>query len=652
MLRANRDVLSGSVEDRYRLLVEAITDYALYMLDPDGYVVSWNPGAQRFKGYKASEIIGQHFSHFYTPEDREKGLPQKALAVAASEGRYESEGWRLRKDGSRFWTHAVIKPIRDSSGKLIGFAKITRDLSERKAAETALKQSEEQFRLLVQGVTDYAIYMLDPEGRIVSWNAGAQRIKGYDASEIVGQHFSRFYIEAERDRGEPQRGLKIAAREGRFEREGWRVRKDGSRFWASVVIDAIRDDHGELIGFAKITRDITEKKEAQRALEEAREALFHAQKLEAVGQLTGGIAHDFNNLLMVILSSLDLLRRRLPSDDERVRTLLENAVGAAQRGASLTQRMLAFARRQELKRTAVDLPELVDGIRDLLQRSLGPAIQIETRFPPGLPLVHTDANQLESALLNLALNARDAMPSGGPLIIAAREEIVSEISHARLAPGRYVCLSVEDSGEGMDAETLARATDPFFTTKGVGKGTGLGLSMVQGLAEQSGGQLRLRSVKGEGTTAEIWLPTAGARDRAEPRPQNVETPSLDGAATQLVAMVVDDDPLVLLNTSAMLEDLGHTVIEAASAEEALNALRRKNDIDIVITDQAMPGMRGDELARAIRSDWPELPVIIATGFAELPQSTRAEFPRLSKPFDQKQLAEKLAETIQLHRVSS
>jgi len=266
--------------------------------------------------------------------------------------------------------------------------------------------------------------------------------------------------------------------------------------------------------------------------------------------------------------------------------------------------------------------------------------------------VHTDANQLESALLNLALNARDAMPSGGPLIIAAREEIVSEISHARLAPGRYVCLSVEDSGEGMDAETLARATDPFFTTKGVGKGTGLGLSMVQGLAEQSGGQLRLRSVKGEGTTAEIWLPTAGARDRAEPRPQNVETPSLDGAATQLVAMVVDDDPLVLLNTSAMLEDLGHTVIEAASAEEALNALRRKNDIDIVITDQAMPGMRGDELARAIRSDWPELPVIIATGFAELPQSTRAEFPRLSKPFDQKQLAEKLAETIQLHRVSS
>jgi len=652
MLRANRDVLSGSVEDRYRLLVEAITDYALYMLDPDGYVVSWNPGAQRFKGYKASEIIGQHFSHFYTPEDREKGLPQKALAVAASEGRYESEGWRLRKDGSRFWTHAVIKPVRDSSGKLIGFAKITRDLSERKAAETALKQSEEQFRLLVQGVTDYAIYMLDPDGRIVSWNAGAQRIKGYDAGEIIGQHFSRFYIEAERDKGEPQRGLKIAAKEGRFEREGWRVRKDGSRFWASVVIDAIRDDHGELIGFAKITRDITEKKEAQRALEEAREALFHAQKLEAVGQLTGGIAHDFNNLLMVILSSLDLLRRRLPSDDERVRTLLENAVGAAQRGASLTQRMLAFARRQELKRTAVDLPELVDGIRDLLQRSLGPAIQIETRFPPGLPLVHTDANQLESALLNLALNARDAMPSGGPLIIAAREEIVSEISHARLAPGRYVCLAVEDCGEGMDAETLARATDPFFTTKGVGKGTGLGLSMVQGLAEQSGGQLRLRSVKGEGTTAEIWLPTAGARDRAEPRPQNVETLSLDGAATQLVAMVVDDDPLVLLNTSAMLEDLGHTVIEAASAEEALNALRRKNDIDIVITDQAMPGMRGDELARAIRSDWPELPVIIATGFAELPQSTRAEFPRLSKPFDQKQLAEKLAETLQRHRVSS
>jgi len=651
MLRANRELLSGSAEDRYRLLVEAITDYAVYMLDIDGYVVSWNPGAQRFKGYEASEIIGQHFSQFYTPEDREAGLPQKALSVAASEGRYEAEGWRLRKDGSRFWTHAVIDPIRDPAGRLIGFAKITRDLTERKAAETALKQSEEQFRILVQGVTDYAIFMLDPNGRIISWNAGAKRIKGYDASEIIGQHFSRFYMEDERERGEPQRGLKTAAKEGHFEKEGWRVRKDGSRFWASVVIDAIRDERGELIGFAKVTRDITEKKEAQRALDEAREALFQAQKLEAIGQLTGGVAHDFNNLLMVILSSLDLLRRKLPDNDERIRSLVDNAVQAAQRGASLTQRMLSFARRQELKRTAVDLPELVHGISDLLQRTLGPLIRIETRFPPTLPKVHTDANQFESALLNLAINARDAMPSGGPLIISAREETISGGPGARLAPGRYVCLSVEDRGEGMDEETLARATDPFFTTKGIGKGTGLGLSMVQGLAEQSGGRLSLKSVKGEGTTAEMWLPAIDAEELAQMREEPRDTPSSEFPRPAVV-MVVDDDPLVLLNTAAMLEDLGHTVIEASDAEEALNALRQDNNIDVVITDQAMPGMRGDELAGAIKVSWPDLPVIIATGYAELSHATRAQFPRLSKPFGQKQLASKLAEALRSRRLTT
>ena len=370
-------------EARYSILVNGITDYAIYMLDPDGYVTSWNPGARRFKGYEADEIIGQHFSRFYTPEDRAAELPRRALETAAAEGKYETEGWRVRKDGTLFWTHVVIDPIWSPAGDLVGYAKITRDLSERKVAETALKRSEEQFRLLVQGVTDYAIYMLDEGGHVVSWNAGAQRIKDYTAEEIIGQHFSRFYLEEERESGVPQRGLEIAAREGRFEKEGWRVRKDGSRFWANVVIDAIRDDRGELIGFAKVTRDVTEKKEAQRSLDEAREALFQAQKLEAVGQLTGGVAHDFNNLLMVVLGSLELLKKRLPADD-RLISLVDNATQAAQRGASLTQRMLSFARRQDLNARAVDLVELVRGMSDLLGRALGPQIRIETRFPPDL----------------------------------------------------------------------------------------------------------------------------------------------------------------------------------------------------------------------------------------------------------------------------
>lgn len=637
-------VASLSEEERYRLLVDSITDYAVYMLDPDGIVTSWNSGAQRFKGYKPSEIIGQHFSRFYTDRDRAAGLPERALATAAREGRFEAEGWRVRKDGSQFWTHVIIDPIRDPDGAVIGFAKITRDLTERKTAEVALKRSEEQFRLLVQSVIDYAIFMLDANGRIASWNMGAERIKGYTPEEIIGQHFSRFYTEDERNAGEPERGLGIAAREGRFEKEGWRVRKDGSRFWASVVIDAIRSEQGELIGFAKITRDITEKKEAREALEETREALFQAQKLEAVGQLTGGIAHDFNNLLMVVLSSLELLRRRLP-EEERLHSLVDNATQAAQRGAALTQRMLAFARRQELDEKPIDLVELVGSMSDLLQRSLGPSIPIRTRFPSSLAKVRTDGNQLESALLNLAVNARDAMPGGGALTISAREEEIGQGQEAQLAVGRYVCFSVQDEGSGMDEETLARAADPFFTTKGVGKGTGLGLSMVQGLAVQSGGKLLLKSRTGVGTTAEIWLPVAD-NDEEVCSPATLPAEDRPDVSDQLVVLAVDDDPLILMNTAAMLEDMGHSVIEASSGEDALGLLRNGGRVDLVITDQAMPGMRGDQLVRAIRSDWPNLPVILATGYAELPEGFGADVPRLGKPFMQQQLEDAVNEATQ------
>lgn len=253
-------------DDRYRLLLEAITDYAIYMLDPEGHVSSWNPGALRFKGYEAEEILGEHFSRFYTEEDKARGMPERALRAAASEDRFENEGWRVRKDGSHFWAHVVIDPIRSSSGDVLGFAKITRDLTEKRATEEALRKSQEQFRLLVQSVTEYAIYMLDATGQVTSWNTGARRIKGYEPEEIIGQHFSRFYTEEDRQDGSPVRALETAEREGRFEHEGWRVRQDGTRFWASVAMDAIRDDDGYLIGFAEVTRDTTEKRRAQEEL--------------------------------------------------------------------------------------------------------------------------------------------------------------------------------------------------------------------------------------------------------------------------------------------------------------------------------------------------------------------------------------------------
>jgi PAS domain S-box-containing protein len=646
MEHAERLTASLIDEGQYRLLVEAVSDYAIFMLDPDGFVASWNPGARRFKGYEATEIIGHHFSCFYTAEDLLNGLPTRALEQARYEGRFEHEGWRVRKDGTRFWAHVVIDPIRNPQGALVGFAKVTRDLTERKAAEDALKKSEEQFRLLVQGVSDYALYMLDPNGLVSSWNAGAERIKGYTPQEIIGQHFSRFYSLEDQQAGIPQQGLEIAKREGRFEKEGWRVRKDGTRFWANVVIDTVRDDKGTVIGYAKVTRDITEKRETQLALDQAREALFQSQKMEALGQLTGGVAHDFNNLLMVFIGCLELVRKRLP-DDPKVTPLLDNAIQGAQRGVSLTQRMLAFARRQELNPEPIELPALVRGMAELLQRSLGPSIKIETRFPLILKLAHADTNQLELALLNLVMNARDAMPEGsGCIIISARDEHVETHHPSRLKPGAYVCLSVQDNGQGMDEVTLGRAMEPFFTTKGIGKGTGLGLSMVHGLTEQSGGRLVLKSHPGEGTTAEIWLPAAQVTDLPVENLGLVQDAPFEEASQPVLrTLVVDDDPLVLVSTTAMLEHMGHITYKASSGTQALEILRQEGNIDLVITDQAMPSMTGLQLTETIHKRWPGLPVVLASGYAELPTEV-AETPyKLSKPFRLEDLRQAILDVV-------
>jgi PAS domain S-box-containing protein len=502
------------------------------------------------------------------------------------------------------------------------------------AGEAAIDDG--RYRLLVQAITGCAIYMLDPRGVITSWNAGAQRLKGYGETEILGEHFSCFYTDEDRALGLPTRALRAAIAEGRFEDEGWRVRKDGSRFWANVVVDPVRNENGELVGYAKVTRDVSERRDAQRTIEQTREALLQSQKMEAVGQLTGGIAHDFNNLLMAILGSIELIQKRLPPRSN-VELLLDNAKQATLRGATLTQRMLAFARRQELKAEAVDLSDLLHGMSDLLRRSLGPSIALEMHFPSKLGRVHADANQLEMCLLNLAVNARDALPEGGSIAIAGENKDVAPGDRNGLPPGRYVCLSVADDGEGMDEKTLARAIEPFFTTKGIGKGTGLGLSMVHGLTEQMGGRLFLSSQKGRGTRVELWLPlTQQSVESATPQPKFEP----DAKTRSLVVVAVDDDSLVLMNTASMLEDLGHKVFEAASAREALDILRREKDVDLVISDQAMPQMTGLQLAAVIKREWPTLPVILATGYSELPPG--ADLPKLAKPFLQRDLEKAIA----------
>ncbi|MGC2199715.1 MAG: response regulator, partial [Stellaceae bacterium] len=532
----------------------------------------------------------------------------------------------------------IVKPF--SSRELLARVSSILDLAAMRRREAQklrqeVKQLDARYRLMVDAVTDYAIYMLDPDGIVTSWNAGGRRFKGYDDAEIIGQHFSRFYTEEDQTAGLPAKALATASREGKFESEGWRVRKNGERFWAHVVVDAIRDDHGEIIGFVKITRDVTERHEAQRALENARDRMLQAQKMEAIGQLTGGIAHDFNNLLAAILGSLELLQRRVPRELPQLMRLVDNAVRGAQRGAALTQRMLAFARRQELNLEPVDIPALVRGMTELLERSIGPTITIETRFPLGLSRVTADPNQLEMALLNLMVNARDAMPNGGGIIVSARPASVARDQINDLEPGEYVCLSVVDAGEGMDEGTLARAMDPFFTTKEPGKGTGLGLPMVHGLAQQSGGRLFLKSRKGEGTTAELWLPTVKGLPPLSPKV--AAEPEKKAQTRPLVVVVVDDDSLVLTNMAAMLEDRGHRVFEASSGQQALEILRRENTADLVITDYAMPKMTGLQLIQQIRAEWPAMPVILATGYAELPRDADPTLPKLAKPFSQHDL---------------
>ena len=633
----DQTLFPAQTEQSFRRLVEAVTDYAIYMLDPEGRILTWNPGIERVKGYSSDDIRGQHFSMFFTPEDRAAGLPAHALATAARVGRFESEGWRLRKDGTRFWALAVLDTIYGERGEVVGFVKITRDMSERRATLEALNESERRFRLLVESVVDYAIFMLDPQGYVTNWNSGAERIKGYRADEIIGQHFSRFYTEEDRRDGLPARALQKALDQGKFESEAWRVRKDGTRFWASVVIDPIRDETGTLIGFAKITRDISERREAQMRLEQTREQLFQAQKMEAIGQLTGGIAHDFNNLLTVILGGADMAER-MAGDNERLRRILGNMRHAVKRGETLTKQLLAFSRRQTLKPQALDLHEQIRIIADMLGRSLRGDIEIVTEVAPDVAPIEVDPSELELALLNVGLNARDAMPHGGKLRITARNAEPREDTEADC-----VAIALADTGIGIPDEVKHRVIEPFFTTKGVGKGTGLGLSQAYGFATQSGGSMKIDSRIGEGTTVTFYLPIAQSLPRQAPRSEPAV--AIDGKH-QGTILVVEDDPGIAELAVGLLEDAGYEARVVTTAQAAIDELEHTK-VDAVFSDIMLQGgMNGAELAHVVRAKFPDVGIVLATGFAEAATSQLArEFPLVSKPYDQTSLVGAVAKAV-------
>ena len=633
---------------------------AIYTTDAAGRITFFNQAAMDFSG-RVPEIGSDRWCvtwRLYWPDGRPMAHDECPMAKALKEDRPIRGGEAIaeRPDGKRVPFMAYPTPLHDASGKLVGAVNMLVDLTSHKESEeaqrrlnemleqrveartrdltealTQLRESERRFRLLVEGVMDYAIFMLDPGGIITNWNPGAERIKGYRAEEIIGQHFSRFYTPEDRENGLPQRALTIAAQDRRFEVEGWRVRKDGSRFWANVVIDAIHDSAGVLIGFAKITRDMTERRTID-------EQLRQAQKMEAVGQLTNGVAHDFNNLLATIIPNLELALPQVK--EERVLKYLENAMHAAERGGKLTNQLLAFSRRNDLLSEPVDVNNLISETCEMLPRTIGPAIAIEMVLDGDLWPAMTEASQLELAILNLAINARDAMPAGGRLTISTKKVTRGDRSQLpHVDPGDYVMISVADTGTGMSEEVRNRAFEPFFTTKEAGKGTGLGLSMVYGFARQSGGTITIDSEIGNGTTFRIYLPRArhrlgGTEEAVSQSQRNAGPPSR--------ILVVDDDSAVRSVIATLVRTFGHEVIESASGAAALDVLAQDRQFDLLIVDLAMPNMHGGQFAASAERLIPGVPTLFVTGYIEGHRGCEmTEGHVLKKPFRQAELAKKL-----------
>jgi PAS domain S-box-containing protein len=526
---------------------------------------------------------------------------------------------RARDNDERVSRTALITGMLSFAAVGLGVIGVLGGFYTLRRSETAHRGSEDQLRRLVDGAVDYAIYMLDPDGHIRTWNAGAARIKGYRADEVIGRHFSMFYTAEERAVGAPARVLEAAARDGRYEAENWRVRKDGSRFWASVVIDAVRASSGTLLGFAKITRDVSERLDAQQELEDTRARLAQSQKMEALGQLTGGIAHDFNNMLHVVLGCIDGLRRQMAGREPALLAQLDMAQDGARRAATLTRQLLAFARRQPLKPEVIDPNRLVGGMSDILRRTLGETIAIETVLAGGMWSVSADANQLESAILNLALNARDAMPAGGRLTIETAnthlDAAYAEV-HDEVTPGQYALIAVSDTGSGMARDTVERAFDPFFTTKEAGAGTGLGLSQVFGFVKQSGGHIKIYSEPSQGTTVKLYLPRhVDAPGAAVAVPAAVDAPAPHGGGGESILVVEDDEP-ARVSCAAMLRELGYTVTSAPDGAGALKLIDADPAIALLFTDVGLPGgMNGRQLAEAAQRRRPALKVLYTTAYA-------------------------------------
>jgi two-component system cell cycle sensor histidine kinase/response regulator CckA len=783
--------------DQFQVFVEAVKDYAIFLLDPAGKIVSWNTGAEWMKGYKADEIIGKNFSVLYTAEDQRQDKPFKLLEIAASEGRVDEEGWRVRKDGSRFWANVVITAIRDGSGALTGFGKVTRDLTERKHAEDELRAGrdelerrfeertaelvraheslrvhEERFRHMIEGVKDYAIFTIDPDGRVTSWNKGAEHIYGYTPDEIIGQHRSRFFTPEDVTSGLPMSELRVAAETGRISEAGWRVRKDGSQFWANGTMTVLRDEAGGLRGFVKIVRDLTERQQIETELRKTMDALqlrdramqavtqgilitdpnlpdnpivyaspgfermtgyraeevvgrncrflqgpktdlarvrdlrgciragrecaaellnyrkdgtpfwnalfispvrengalLHyvgvqadvterrnleeqvrqAQKMEAVGQLAGGVAHDFNNLLTIINGYSELMLTSLPPGDP-MKELLTEVAKAGERAGTLIRQLLVFSRQQVIEPKVLDLNAVVSDTEKMLRRLIGEDVRLATRLDPALGPVKADPGQIEQVIVNLCVNARDAMPTGGQLTVETGNVTLDEgyaRTHAGVRPGDYSMLAVSDTGTGLDEATKARIFEPFFTTKGPGKGTGLGLAVVHGVVQQGGGHVEVHTELGQGTTFKVYLPQV--RERVA---SGKSSPNLflmpKGAETVLL---VEDEVGVRALARHILSGCGYTVLEAGDGREAVRLVEaHTGPLHLLASDVVMPNFGGRQLAERVDALRPGIKVLFLSGYTDdavvRHGVLEADFAFLQKPFTPSGLAVKVRDVL-------
>jgi len=491
--------------------------------------------------------------------------------------------------------------------------------------QAALKSTKRRFQIFLESVSDYAIFILDSTGHVASWNSTAHKIIGYTSQEVIGKHLSIFYRPDERRAGVPNRALELAGQKGRHEMEGWRIRKNGTPFFVTGVLTAIRDDNSNLLGFASVIRDATERRDTQEKLVEAREQLAMAQKMEAIGKLTGGIAHDFNNLLMIIGGSAQLFRRLL---DPKLPRAIEALQSAAKRGETLTRQLLTFSRRQHLSPKLVDLNASIKNMRPMIESSLRGNIVYKETINPHLWPVKVDLAELELAIVNIAVNARDAMPNGGVFSLTADNVTVNNDAGPDQQSGEFVAIEFGDSGTGIPPDLLSKIFDPFFTTKEVGKGSGLGLSQVYGFAHQAEGTVRAESKVGLGTAITIYLPSyAGVEVEA---PKLAET----ARAQRPMVLIVDDSAEVAEVTSTLFEHLGYDTVYCESAEAALRLLANGTKIDLVFSDIVMPGtIDGVGLASEVQARYPHLPVILTTGYSDAAQSAPPSLPILRKPFD-------------------